>query len=111
MKKKDQQLDFNFDDVPFHSTVDRTVAKPTQKPQAEPAPASSGYRWGNASAPGSMLTADEIMHLNDKVEETAPAPKPEAVKEEPAGFSSAAMELMRRMQKMRSATESLSRSR
>lgn len=149
--KNNDELDFNFDDVPYRPakvssqanqrSVDRTAVNNSGKPAPQKRAA---YRWGNVKAPDSMLTPEEIMHLNDRnataphnSRSIAPAentgavrgdnsgniklrwenePKPEPVKDqrippsveaqpsapENGGFSSAAMEIMRRMQRMES---------
>ncbi len=130
---KNNELDFNFDNTPFTSAstssrpnVDRTVdrAARVSKPTADKKP--STYRWGSASAPSTMLTPDEIMHLNDTPSkkdnphiyanktDTANHVEPESIqmtrvkREVPSvvaeptptesGYSNAALEIMRRMQ-------------
>ncbi len=107
--------------------VDRTVKKSAPTPPPVRTAEQPTYRWGNTAAPANMLTPDEIMHMGSNSE--SPAAKsqnrevqadlqpekipmaPEkreapSVKAEPtapdSGYSNAAMEIMRRMQKAES---------
>ncbi len=128
--KKNNELDFNFDNTPYKPTVaptrnvDRTVKKSAPASSSAPQKAQSVYRWGNTVAPPNMLTPDEIMHLNDtpaprggqaSIKNNQTEQKPEqipmapvkrevpSIEAEPtaseSGYSSAALEIMRRMQR------------
>lgn len=129
--KKNNELDFNFDNTPFtpavsatKPNVDRTAKRPspTPPPKEEKKP---NYRWGRTAAPPTMLTPDEIMHLNDTPPARGQAPvsesraEPEKIPMTPTkrevpsaeaqpasadgAYSSAALEIMRRMQRTENA--------
>lgn len=97
--KNNNRLDFNFDNAPIQSAqpphpVDRTGSRPAS-PQ------------GQRRQPGGLLTAEEVRHMGAEADApkavspeapTAPAPKAEPAAKPKGEYSSAALEMLRRMQ-------------
>ncbi len=113
--KNSNGLDFNFDNAPIQSTP---PAHPVDRTASRPAPQSSAP----AKKPAGFLTADDVrtlgveprasVHTEEKapvISESKPEVKPTAPpavkKEEPKDYSSAALEIMRRMQSVESTKE------
>ncbi len=123
--KNNNELDFNFNNTPFspvdaqskRKIVDRIGKKKPEPAQKKDVDASKISAHRSHVAPSTMLTADEIMHMNDgdrkkpevapekipmtSVKREAPSEKAEPTAAE-GGYSNAALEIMRRMQKAES---------
>jgi len=117
---KNNQLNFDFDDVPFQSaTPSKSVDRTSSAPSAPSAPAHTVT--SNRHQPGGLLTADEVRSMGTEAKTEQPAKVTPAVNAQPvkeatvkkevaaestasSEYSSAALDIMRRMQKSQAET-------